>query len=67
MSGIANSEALLACEMKLKVLDSLLKKEVYICMCCLCVHVFGCEQQSCRIFPHGITEQVTEWASRERE
>lgn len=68
MSGIANSEALFACEMKLKVLGSLLEENVvYMCMCCLCVYVFGCKQQSCRIVPHGITEQITEWASRERE
>lgn len=40
MSGIANSEALFACEMKLKILGSLLGKKkfiyacvVYVCMC----------------------------------
>lgn len=66
MAGTANAEALFAREMKLKVLGSLLEKNVvYICTCCL--YVFGCKQQSCRIFPHGITEQVTDWASRERE
>lgn len=65
MSGIANSEALFACEIKFKSLGSLLEKNVvYMCMCCY-VCVFGCKLQSCRNFPCGITEQFTEWASRE--